>query len=109
MKLCNEYIYFLLISDYILYIVEQNSIDSSFGHCDIAIELLDFFMEIFTTNMNFYNKSLKITDEEFETLKIHFKKQYRKYRSQFYCDIYQPTGDFTEEEMYEIHKSLRKG
>lgn len=107
LKLCNEYIYFLLISDYILYIVHRNSIDSNFGHCDLAIELLDFFMEIFTTNVNFYNNSLKITDEEFETLKIHFKKQYWKYRSQFYCDIYQPTGDFSEEEMYEIHKSLR--
>ena len=106
LKLCDEYNYFLSISDYILYIVHQNSTDSKFGHYNFPVELLDFFMELFKASMNFY-KSSTTNNEEFTTMQAQFEEQYWKYRSQFYCEIYQPTGDFTEEEMYEIHKSLR--
>ncbi len=106
-KLCVEYNYFLSIQDYVLYIVHQNSIDSSFGHCNFTLELLDFFMELFKTNVNFYKSSLKIENEDFKIIQTKFKEQYWEYRSHFYCDIYQSNGDFTDEEMYEIHKSLR--
>lgn len=107
LKLCDEYNYFLTISDYILYIVRQNSIDSTFGHCNFALELFDFFKELFKTNVNFYKSSTR-NNEEFAIIQTQFKEKYWEYRSQFYCNIYQTTGDFTEEEMYEIHKSLRE-
>ena len=107
LKLCDEFNYFLSISDYILYIVHQNSMDSTFGHCNFALELLEFFMELFTTNVNFYNSLLKITEKKFKKVQTNFKQQFWEYRSHFYCNIYQPTGEFSEEEMYEIHKSLR--
>ena len=90
LKLCDEFNYFLSISDYILYIVHQNSIDSAFGHCNFALELLDFFTELF------------------KTMQKNFKERYWDYRYIFYSDIYQSSGSFTDEEMYEIHKSLRE-
>lgn len=106
MRLCDEYNYFLSISDYILYIVHQNSIDSTFGHCNFALELLDFFMDLFKTNANLYSSTVKIDAEEIETMRTSFKEQYWKYRSSFYCEVYKSSGKFSDEEMYEIHKSL---
>lgn len=106
LKLCEEYNYFLSISDYILYIIRQNSIDTTFGHYNYAVKLFKFFMEFFKTNMNFY-ESLSRNYEKITMMKHQFEEQYWEYRSQFYCEIYQTTGDFTEEEMYKIHKSLR--
>lgn len=108
LKLYEEYNYFLSISEYILYIVRQNSIDSTFGHCNFALELFDFFRNLFKTNINFYNSTLKINDEEFKIIQKHFKEQYWEYRSDFYCDVYKSTEEFTDEEMYKIHKSLRE-
>lgn len=105
LKLCREHYYFISIKDYILYIVRQNSLDSTFGHCNFTVELFNFFMELFKTNVNFY-KSLTKNNEEFDMMQNRFKEQYWEYRSKFYCDVYQPTGDFTDEEMYQIHKSL---
>ncbi|MEE0934277.1 MAG: hypothetical protein U0L42_01255 [Methanobrevibacter sp.] len=107
LKLCDEFNYFLSISDYILYIVHQNSIDSTFGYCNFALELFDFFTELFKTNTEFYNSSEKIPLNEFKTIQKKFKERYWDYRYIFYNDIYQPSGSFTDEEMYEIHKSLR--
>ena len=105
--LYEEYNYFLSISDYIVYIIHQNSIDSTFGHCNFTLELLDFFMELFKTTVNYYNSTLKISDKEFKTIQTDFKERYWEYRSQFYCNIYQSTGNYTDKEMYEIHESLR--
>lgn len=106
LKLCTEHYYFVSIKDYILYIVRQNSVDSTFGHCNFALELLDFFMELFKSNLKFYKTGIKRPDE-FKRLQKKFKERYWDYRCIFYSDIYQPSGDFTEEEMYEIHEHLR--
>lgn len=108
LKLCDEFNYFLSISDYILYIVHQNSIDSTFGHCNFALELLDFFTELFKTNTEFYNSYGKVSTNEFKTMQKKFKERYWDYRYIFYSEIYQSSGSFTDKEMYEIHKSLRE-
>jgi hypothetical protein len=106
LKLCDEHNYFLSISDYILYIIRQNSIDSTFGHCNFALELLEFFMELFKTNLEFYDSDIKVSNE-FKATQKRFKERYWDYRYIFYSAIYQSSGDFTEEEMYKIHKRLR--
>ncbi|MBE6496897.1 MAG: hypothetical protein E7Z81_01230 [Methanobrevibacter sp.] len=108
LKLYDEFNFFLSISDYILYIVYQNSIDSTFGHCNFAIELLNFFTELFKTNTEFYYSSVKISHNEFKTIQKKFKEKYWNYRYLFYGDIYQSSGSYTDEKMYEIHKSLRE-
>lgn len=105
--MCNEYNYFLSILDYILYIVRQNSIDTNFGHCNFALELLDFFMELFKTNINFYISNRKFSTSEFKTTQKKFKERYWDFRYVFYSDIYQSSGDITEKEMYKIHEQLR--
>ena len=46
-----ELTYFLLISDEILYIVYQNCENASFGHCEFALELFDFFIEIWNAKI----------------------------------------------------------
>ena len=106
LKLCREHYYFVSIKDHILYIVRQNSLDSTFGHCNFAVELFDFFIEFFKTNLEFYKSTNEIPDE-FEKLQKSFKERYWDYRCIFYSDIYQPSGDFTEKEMYKIHEQLR--
>ena len=42
----DELTYFLLITDEILYIIYENCENTSFGHYDFALELFDFFIEI---------------------------------------------------------------
>ena len=108
LKFCTEYNYFISIKDYILYIVYQNSIDSTFGHCNFTLELFDFFVELFKTGLKFYNTTIEASSDEFKTLQKNFKERYWDYRCTFYTDIYQPSGDFTEEEMYKIHEHIRE-
>ena len=47
----DELTYLQLISDEILYIIDQNCKDSYFGHCDFALELFDFFVEIWNAKI----------------------------------------------------------
>lgn len=107
LKLCEEFNYFISISDYILYIIHENSIDSTFGHCNFALELLEFFMEIFTTDIKYYNSPLTSNSDEFKTIQNKFKEKYHRYRREFYWNIYEYSDDFDEKEMYEFAKSLR--
>lgn len=104
----NEFGYYRFIKGKILHIVHENCKDNSFGHCDFAIELLDFFIDVWSAkirlNSNFSNEELEIYEKE----QIGFKKRHHEYRRKFYCDIYVPSGEFSEEEMYNIHKSLRE-
>ena len=79
----NELNYFLSISDKILYIVNENCINTSFGHCDFALNLFDVFIELLESKI-------------------------RLIRHDFYNEIYESTGEFSEKELYEIHKSLRE-
>lgn len=107
-KLCIEHDYFLSIKDYILYIVRKNSIEPSFEHCNFAVELLEFFKELFKTNLNYYKNSVKIPNDEFKIQQKKFKEKYWKYRYTFYSEIYQTSNEFSEEEIYKIHESLRE-
>ncbi len=65
-------------------------------------------MELFKTNLKIYYSPIEYPNDEFRIIQQNFKEQYWKYRSEFYCDIYKSSGTFTDEEIYEIHKSLRE-
>jgi hypothetical protein len=43
-----------------------------------------------------------------EKLKIHFKNVYGEIRHEFYNEIYESNGEFSDKELYEIHESLRE-
>ena len=103
-----ELTYLLLISDEILYILNQNCKDSSFGHCDFALELFDFFSEIWNAKIRLIENYSEIELKKHETLKSNFKKRYHKYRREFYWNIYEYSEDFDEKEMYEFAKSLKE-
>lgn len=99
--------YFLLITDEILYIIYKNCENSSFGHCDFALELFDLFLEIWNAKLklikNFSDEEL----ENYEEFKSEFKKIYHEFRREFYWNIYEYSEDFDEKEMYEFAKSLK--
>lgn len=103
--LLEEYKYFIAIEDMILYIVQKNSINNRFGHCNFAVDLLDFFIDLFKTNLEFYNMDDSI-DKEFACHRNNYKNKYHEYRRIFYQDIYEPSGNYSEEDLYEILKSL---
>ena len=103
-----ELTYLLLISDEILYILNQNCKDSSFGHCDFALELFDFFIEIWNAKIRLIENYSEIELKKHETLKSDFKKRYHTYRREFYWNIYEYSEDFDEKEMYEFAKSLKE-
>ncbi|MBQ8016875.1 MAG: hypothetical protein IJ258_02090 [Methanobrevibacter sp.] len=103
-----ELTYLLLISDEILYIINQNCKDSSFGHCDFALELFDFFIEIWNAKIRLIENYSEIELKKHETLKSNFKKRYHTYRREFYWNIYEYSEDFDEKEMYEFAKSLKE-
>lgn len=101
--------YFLSISDKILYIIYQNCKDSSFGHYDFALELFDLFIEIWNTKIRLINNFSKKELKKYETFKNNFRSRYGDYRHEFYLKIYESENEFSQKEMYEIHKSLRGG
>ena len=103
-----ELTYLILISDEILYILNQNCKDSSFGHCDFALELFDFFIEIWNAKIRLIENYSEIELKKHETLKSNFKKRYHTYRREFYWNIYEYSEDFDEKEMYEFAKSLKE-
>ena len=98
-----EFNYFLFVKDNISYVVYKNCEDNSFGYCDYALKLLEFFIEIWDARINSSPTSL-----EYENLHISFKKRYHQYRREFFEDIYVQSGDFSSEEMYNVHKRLRE-
>ena len=51
----DEFNYFLAISDKILYIVKKNCEDPSFDHCEFALELFDFFKELWNQKIELLN------------------------------------------------------
>ena len=104
----DELDYFLLISDEILYIIHQNCEDNTFGHCEFALELFDFFMEIWNAKIELSENYSKIEIEKYSKLKISFKERYHQYRREFYWNIYEYSEDFDENESYEFAKTLRR-
>ena len=103
----DELTYFLLITDEILYIIYENCENTSFGHYDFALELFDFFIEIWNEKIklikNYSTKELK----KHENIKLSFKKRYHNYRREFYWNIYEYSDDFDKNEMYKFAKSLK--
>lgn len=104
----DELNYFLLITEQILYIIDQNVKNSSFGHCTFALELFEFFIEIWDAKIKLSENFSEIELEKYAKLKLKFKDRYHAYRREFYWNIYRFSDDFNEEEMYEIAKSLRE-
>lgn len=104
----NEFIYFRFIKRKILYIINKNCENNSFGYCDFALELLKFFMEIWDAKIrlitNFSQEELEI----YKNQKKLSKKTCHEYRREFYCNIYETSDEFTQSEIYEIHESLRE-
>ena len=99
--------YFLLISDEILYIIYQNCENNLFGHCDFALELFDFFMEIWDAKTKLYENYSESELKNYDKLKILFKKRYHAYRREFYWNIYEYSDDFDETTTYEFAKTLK--
>lgn len=100
--------YFLLLTDQILYIVYQNCKNSTFGYCDFALELFDFFIDIWNSKIKLSENYSEIELKKYTQKKIEFKKKYHEYRQKFYWNIYEYSSDFDEKETYEFAKTLRK-
>lgn len=98
-----EFKYFLFIQDKILYIVHKNCEEDNFGYCDFALVLFDFFIDVWDAKIQFYNEDMV----KYDFLQMDFKKRYHEYRRKFYQEIFEPSDDFSEDEMYAIHESLR--
>lgn len=106
LELWEERRYFLPISRMILHIIYENSKDNNFGYCEFALELLDFFIELFEINTAFYTS--KCNKEEFDLHRNICKQRYHDYRRIYYRNIYKPSGNYSEKELYEILKGLKE-
>lgn len=107
LSLWEEQRYFLSIKEMVLYIIHENYIDNHFGHCNFALELFDFFVELFKANFEFYKNNVSKDDERYLSHQESYKRKYHKYREIFYQDIYEFSGNYTENELYEILRSLK--
>lgn len=103
----NELKYIILLKSEILHIIYKNCEDKQFGHYDFVLELFNFLIEIWDAKINLHNNHTETELKKYEELQISFKKRYHEYRRTFYCNIYEPSGNYTEKELYKIHESLR--
>ena len=92
----NEFAYFRFIKGKILHIIYENCKSDSFGHCDFAIELFDFFIDVWNAKIMLNNNCCKEELEIYERKQSDFKKRHHMYRHKFYCDIYTASGEFSE-------------
>ena len=107
LMLYEELGYFLALTRYISYIIKKNIDDEKFGHCDFALELLNFFIELFQTNLNFYKVIDKTSINEFNNTQEKLKMRYWQYRRKFYLNIYDPADNLCEDEIIKIMESMR--
>ncbi len=103
----NELDYFLLISDKILYIVYKNCENNLFGHYDFALDLFDFFMEIWDTKLHLLKNYSTPEIEKHQKLKEDFDEKYFEFNKKFHMEIYEPDENYSEKEFYNIMKSMR--
>lgn len=108
LELWEERRYFLAVEDMVLYIVHENSLDDHFGHYNFAVEVLNFYVELFKANLEFYANDVSVDDEKFKRHQESYKKEYHNYRRTFYQTIYVPSGNHTDEELYEILKGWKE-
>lgn len=107
LKLCEELKYFISISPQIEYIVYQNCLNPSFGHCSFAIELMDFYNTLIETNFSFYLNENNMSPEEFK----NFQKEMKiKNISIAINSIIKSMNlvAITPKELYELHASLKE-
>jgi len=90
----------------VLYIVHENSHNPHFGFCSFALELLNFFIDMFKKNIEFYTTESGFDKAEFINHQKSYKKKYHEYRSIFYQGIYESSGKYSENELYEFLKGL---
>ena len=100
--------YFLLISEKILYIIHNNCKDSSFGYCDFALELFDFFMDIWNKKIKLINDYSSFRVKEYQNCRDMFKRKYFEYNKKFCMEIYDSDNDFSKEKFYRIMDSMRQ-
>lgn len=108
LELWQEHRYFLSIKRMILYIIRENSYDPHFGHCNFALELLKFFIEMFKTNIEFYKDDEIINTPYFNDYQEAYKKKYYDYRRIYYQNIYKSSEGYSENYAYEFLKSLKE-
>lgn len=108
LELWDELKYFISISHYVEYIVYQNSLDSSFGYCSFAIELLNFYLDYIKVNFDYYLNLSIMNIKEFNEFQKGIKRKHRIYRRKFFEEIYQLSGEYTLDELYKMHESLRE-
>lgn len=101
----DELDYFLMISEKILYIIRKNCENTSFGHCNFALDLFDFFMEIWNVKIRLINNPSD--SAEYENCQNKFKRKYFEYNKKFYMEIY-ANDDFPKEKYYKIMESMRE-
>lgn len=98
---------FLRIKNKILNIVYNNCKDSSFGHCNFAIVLLEKFNELLNNKLYLLHD---FTDDNLEEYNNYYKNYHDEMRNLdkiFYLDIFKPINDFfNEDNVYQIMKSL---
>lgn len=108
LNLLQELRYFLSIKRMILYIIYKNSYDNHFGHCNFALELLTSFINMFKTNIKFYENGHSINEYEFEKHLTDYKKKYHDYRRVYYQSIYEPNERYSEKKLYETLKDFKE-
>jgi hypothetical protein len=106
--LSNEFDYFLSISNNILYIIFKNCTDPTFGHYDYALELFDFFKEIWDAKLKLIDNYDETSLKEYEESQEDFRDRSWKYQQEFYLNIHESSGEFTGKEIYSIHEKLRE-
>lgn len=99
--------YFLLTSDKILYIVYKNCENNSFGHYKFALNLFDFFIEIWDAKLKLLTNFSTSEIEKHEKLKEEFNKKYFEFNKKFHSEIYEPEDTYREKKIYSIMKSMR--
>ncbi len=63
--------------------MHQNCTDGSFGHCDFALELFDFFNQVG------YARISSKSQDEYECFQKEFKQRQFEYKCRFYSEIYE--------------------
>ena len=101
-----EFTYYRFVKGKILHIVYKNCENASYGHCDFALELFNFFIDVWKAKIRLYENYSKEELALYEKKQENFKKRKQMYRRKFYCDIYEFSGEFDEDKMYNIHASL---
>jgi hypothetical protein len=104
----DEFEYFLSVSSKILYIIRKNCKDYTFGHCDYALKLFDFIIEILESKQELIKNYSENELNNYERAQKDFEDRYWEYQKEFYLNIHESDGELSEKEIYNIHEKLRE-